>query len=164
MKKVHQTKLKQQAKTNIKSSNKAEEKERWDKLVQLEIMANGLSSTQSPDSLDQLETNELIMKGKSMLDFAKSKEGLESLITTQLLSLQIHQQESLAKAKKTSSLESYKYYINSATKLTNAFTGLVQALTKLKCGGTQKMVIERVEVSNGGQAVVGNIQGDKEKK
>jgi len=44
-----------------------------------------------------------------------------------------------------------------ATKLLRTFTAQVEALTKYRAGGQQKMVVEHVHVHEGGQAIVGNV-------
>jgi hypothetical protein len=44
-----------------------------------------------------------------------------------------------------------------AARLLNAFTAQVETMRRLRSGGTQVIRIERVEVKDGGQAVIGNI-------
>jgi hypothetical protein len=45
-----------------------------------------------------------------------------------------------------------------AARLLNAFTAQVEILRRLRSGGTQVIRIERVEVKEGGQAVIGNLK------
>lgn len=47
---------------------------------------------------------------------------------------------------------------SAAAKLMNVYTGQVEALRRLRNGGSQTIRIERVEVKEGGNAVIGNIQ------
>lgn len=44
------------------------------------------------------------------------------------------------------------------SRLSRSFSTLVETLRRLRNGGSQVIRIERVEVKNGGQAVIGNIQ------
>jgi hypothetical protein len=46
---------------------------------------------------------------------------------------------------------------NGLSKLARTFTMQVEALQRLQGGGTRTIRIERVNVSNGGQAIIGNI-------
>ncbi len=50
-------------------------------------------------------------------------------------------------------------YINHVTKLTRTFVAQVDALKRYRTGGKQIIQVQHVNVNEGGQAVVGNIQG-----
>ena len=47
---------------------------------------------------------------------------------------------------------------SAGARLLNAFTAQIETMRRLRSGGTQTIRIERVEVSNGGQAVIGNVK------
>ncbi len=49
--------------------------------------------------------------------------------------------------------------INRVTKLMRTFTAQVEALKKYRTGGQQTIQVQHINVNDGGQAVVGNIQG-----
>ena len=49
--------------------------------------------------------------------------------------------------------------INRLTKLMRTFTAQVEALRKYRTGGKQTIQVQHVNVSEGGQAVVGNVMG-----
>lgn len=49
--------------------------------------------------------------------------------------------------------------INRVTKLMRTFTAQVEALNKYRTGGKQTIQVQYVNVNEGGQAVVGNVQG-----
>jgi hypothetical protein len=49
-----------------------------------------------------------------------------------------------------------------ATRLLRAYAIQVEALRRLRNGGSQLVRVEHVHVNEGGQAVIGNIQGKKE--
>ena len=49
--------------------------------------------------------------------------------------------------------------VNRVTKLMRTFTTQVEALKKYRTGGKQTIQVQYVNVNEGGQAVVGNIQG-----
>lgn len=83
--------------------------------------------------------------------------GLESMLAAQMLSVHQLQQRSMAYANAIGSLELKTYYTNAAIKLTNCFVQQANMLAKLRGAGVQKIIVERVDVHQGGKAVVGNI-------
>ena len=87
-----------------------------------------------------------------------AQSGLESMLAAQMLSIHQLQQSSMAYANTSDSLGLKTYYTNTAIKLSNCFVQQANMLAKLKGIGGQKIIVERVDVHSGGQAVVGNIQ------
>lgn len=85
--------------------------------------------------------------------------GLQSMLAAQMYSIHELQQKTMIYANATDNLERQKYYTNSAIKLANCFVQQANILAKLQGVGGQKIIVERVDVHQGGQAVVGNIQG-----
>ena len=87
-----------------------------------------------------------------------AQNGLESMLAAQMLSIHQLQQRSMAYANASDNMGLKTYYSNSAIKLANCFVQQANMLAKLKGVGGQKIIVERVDVHQGGQAVVGNIQ------
>ncbi len=85
--------------------------------------------------------------------------GLQSMLAAQMLSIHELQQRSMTFANASDSLGLKTYYTNTAVKLANCFVQQANILAKLQGVGGQKIIVERVDVHQGGQAVVGNIQG-----
>jgi hypothetical protein len=85
--------------------------------------------------------------------------GLQAMVAAQMLAIHDLQQKSMIYANgcSVSDLESKQYFTNTAIKLSNTFCTQAQLLAKLQGLGGQKLVVERVDVSHGGQAVIGNI-------
>lgn len=81
------------------------------------------------------------------------------MLATQLLSIHRLQQESMAFANACDSMYSKQYYTNAAIKLSNCFAQQALLLAKLQGVGSQKIIVERVDVHQGGHAIVGSIQG-----
>ncbi len=93
--------------------------------------------------------------------------GLQSMLAAQMLSIHELQQKTIAYANGIENLALKKYYTNAAIKLSNCFVQQANVMGKLQGLGGQKIIVERVDVHHGGQAVVGNIEGglgNKEKK
>jgi len=81
------------------------------------------------------------------------------MLAAQMYSIHELQQKIMIYANATDNLELQKYYTNSAIKLANCFVQQANILAKLQGVGGQKIIVERVDVHQGGQAVVGNIHG-----
>ena len=89
-----------------------------------------------------------------------AQSGLESMLAAQMLAVHQLQQTSMAYASASDHMELKAYYTNTAIKLSNCFVQQANTLAKLRGIGGQKIIVERVDVHQGGQAVVGNIQGN----
>lgn len=98
-------------------------------------------------------------RSSEALTALNAQSGLQAMLVSQMISIHELQQNSMAFAHGCSALELKKYYANSAIKLANCFTQQASLLAKLQGVGGQKIIVERVDVHQGGQAIVGNIQG-----
>ena len=109
---------------------------------------------------------------KEKFDISKAKEksknamtalgidgGLQSMLAAQMLSIHELQQRTMTYANGVDNIDLKKYYTNAAVKLSNCFVQQANILAKLQGIGGQKIIVERVDVHQGGQAVVGNVQG-----
>lgn len=90
--------------------------------------------------------------------------GLQSMLAAQMLSIHKLQQRTMTYANAIDNMELKKYYTNTAIKLANCFVQQANVLAKLQGVGGQKIIVERVDVHQGGQAIVGNIQGGYKEK
>lgn len=90
--------------------------------------------------------------------------GLQSMLAAQMLSIHELQQRAMTYANGIDHLELKQYYTNAAIKLANCFTQQANTLAKLQGVGGQKITVERVDVHQGGQAIVGHVQGGMGKK
>ncbi|STX38813.1 hypothetical protein [Legionella feeleii] len=98
------------------------------------------------------------------LTVLNAQNGLQAMLASQMLSVHELQQTTMAFANGCSDLELKKYYTNTAVKLASCFVQQAHLLAKLQGVGGQKIIVERVDVHQGGQAIVGNIQGGMGKK
>lgn len=117
------------------------------------LASNNISS----EKFDLKKAKSLCAEGITALG---AQNGLESMLAAQMLSVHQLQQRSMAYANVSDSLGLKTYYTNAAIKLANCFVQQANMLAKLRGVGGQKIIVERVDVHQGGQAVVGNIQGN----
>lgn len=128
-----------------------------DKLTRNIIHDAALASNNiSSDNFDLEKAKSLCTDGIAALG---AQNGLGSMLAAQMLSIHKLQQRSMTYANASDNLELKTYYTNSAIKLANCFVQQANMLAKLRGVGGQKIIVERVDVHQGGQAVVGNIQG-----
>ena len=86
-----------------------------------------------------------------------ARDGLQSMLVAQMLSVHQLQQRAMVFANGLEDGESKQYYTNTTIKLANCFVQQANMLAKLQGVGGQKIIVERVDVHQGGQAVVGTI-------
>lgn len=64
----------------------------------------------------------------------------------------------LSKAGKTTSLNHSEFYMKSAIKLLRLHNETLETLSRYRRGGEQKVLVQHVNVNDGGQAIVGHVQ------
>ena len=118
-------------------------------------------------SAHNFDINKTTQISRNALVALDAKDGLQSMLAAQILSIHELQQKSMVYAHAADDLELKKYFTNATIKLANCFVQQANMLAKLQGVGGQKIIVERVDVHQGGQAIVGNIQGSmgaKDKK
>jgi len=89
----------------------------------------------------------------------KPQDQMEAMLASQMAA--VHMQ-TMAYARRLSIADTFmesEIAEKALNKLTRTFTIQLEALKKYRTGGQQKMTVEHVHVHEGGQAIVGNVQG-----
>jgi hypothetical protein len=94
---------------------------------------------------------------QSALKVLCAKGGIQEMLVAQMLSIHRLQQLAIGLANEPAPIETARYFTNTAIKLANVFVQQANLLNKLQGNAGQKIIVERVDVHSGGQAVVGNI-------
>lgn len=108
---------------------------------------------------DNFDMNKAVIEVEHGIKALGAMGGLQEMIATQMLSIHHLQQMSIALANASDHNTNRQYHTNAAVKLANSFIQQAILLAKLQGNGGQKIIVEHVEVHNGGQAVVGNFSG-----
>ena len=88
------------------------------------------------------------------------RDEIEGMLTVQMVGIHNASVECMKRAMIPSqSFEGRQANLNQATKLTRTFTTQMEALNRHRGKGQQKMTVEHVHVHEGGQAIVGTVQG-----
>lgn len=95
------------------------------------------------------------------------KDEIEGMLVCQLIALQAQAMEFMSRSVvSTQSTHGVDLNINRSTKLLRLHHETMEALNRYRKKGTQTMIVQHVQVNQGGQAIVGQVQhgGVNEKK
>ena len=89
------------------------------------------------------------------------KGELEGMLAAQLIACHNAAMECYRRAAD-SKLPVRDYHLNQANKLSRTYSTLLETLNRHRGKGQQKVTVEHVHVHQGGQAIVGHVEHDKE--
>ena len=127
------------------------------KLV-LNIIAQGVASL--PNTMNEADRYNLIVQ--SLAD-ASPTDAYEARLCVQSTVFYVHGMDYLERAREVFSSDTFAkdhwhtIYMKSATRLLDQHTKTVEAISRYRQKGEQRIVVQHVTVENGGKAVVGNI-------
>lgn len=121
------------------------------------IVRSNAIATSSDYKNDDFDLERAKNKSEMSLTALDVEGGLQAMLASQMLAINKLQHTCMTVANNLTHSESSRYYTNTAIKLANTFVQQAALLAKLQGGGGQKIIVERVDISNGGQAVIGNI-------
>ena len=93
----------------------------------------------------------------AVLDGAKPENEIEAMLVIQMAATHVLAMRSAAALNHSENIPQQDSNSLALTRLTKTFTAQVEALSKLRRGGTQKVTVEHVHVYEGGQAIVGSL-------
>jgi len=129
-----------------------------------DTVLQGMLSTQLLMSYtNSVEVLEVFQDGiLAMHQGIEPKDTIESLLAAQMVATH---NMAMAFSKRAmlvgQTVEGVDANINRVTKLMRTYVAQVEALRKYRTGGKQTIQVQHVNVNEGGQAVVGNIQGGR---
>lgn len=86
------------------------------------------------------------------------RDGVERLLAVQMVATHIALTRSGALLAASQTVDQVKAHYSGFNKLTRAYTAQMEALRKHRNGGKQTVTVQHVNVSDGGQAIVGNVE------
>lgn len=87
----------------------------------------------------------------------KANDGLQAMLASQLISIHQLQQTAMTMANGLQYGETSQYFVNTAIKLSNTFVQQASLLAKLQGAARQNITVEQVNISHGGQAIIGSV-------
>lgn len=98
-----------------------------------------------------------INEAMAILHELKPSDAIESMLCSQLVGLHCFSMRTLARMNNSDYPLAVDNYINRTAKLANAQAKLLDALHKHRHGGRQMVTVQHVNVSDGGQAIIGAV-------
>ncbi len=91
------------------------------------------------------------------------RDEIEGMLAVQMVGVQNMAMQCLRQSVRSRWVNQMRDYLNAASKLMRTYAVQMGALKKYRSAGPQKMVVEHVSVSKGGQAIVGTVNQRIEK-
>lgn len=117
----------------------------------------------SPNNDDEGWTNDANFMLAAITDI-EPKDHMEAMLATQMAAVHMATMKAARLLSGATTIPQADSAEKQFNKLTRTFTAQMEALKKYRTGGEQKMTVEHVTVNEGGQAIVGNVQGARQKK
>ncbi|MFI0435867.1 MAG: hypothetical protein ACH350_09130 [Parachlamydiaceae bacterium] len=113
-------------------------------------------------NLDQMDKHEAEKTLNAILDTLhslKPNDEVEGMLVMRLISLNLQISNFMTLSlSEGQSIEGEELYINRSTKLSRLFNETLEALMRYRRKGEQKVVVQHVNVNDGGRAIVGNFE------
>lgn len=94
----------------------------------------------------------------AMVAGVKPRDQVESMLAVQMAAIHDATLEMAARMKRVDTLPQHDSAERSLNKLARTFAAQMEALKRYRSKGEQRVIVERVTVENGGQAVVGLVE------
>lgn len=121
-----------------------------------------LNCTSATGMIDRNKPNEVVKNTNAILDALyamKPQDEIEGMLISKLISLHFQSMNYLGSSSgKDLSSQVRDMHINRSTKLSRLYNETLEALMRYRRKGMQQVVVQHVNVENGGQAIVGNVQ------
>jgi hypothetical protein len=124
----------------------------------LDQVAQTFKGAISADGADNEASTAAINKTMAILTGIQPRDELEGLLATQMIGVHNMAMRTMGLAMLGGqTFEGKKSNVNYATKMLRTFMAQMEVLKRYRTGGQQKIVVEHVQVSEGGQAIVGVV-------
>ena len=101
---------------------------------------------------------EKIKAGISFVAELDPQDSVEFFLASQLFAVQTLSMNLASRAVKSDqTYDIERHNLNQVAKLMRTFTNQMEALTKYRAKGKQKIIVQHVNVENGGQAIVDDV-------
>jgi hypothetical protein len=91
------------------------------------------------------------------VDGVRPQNEVEAMLAVQMATTHAFAMTCLRRANGADTIPQLEANGNLATKMLRTYAAQVEALAKLRRGGEQRVIVQRVNLSEGGQAIVGNV-------
>ena len=93
----------------------------------------------------------------ALLNGIQPQDEIEGMLAIQMIAVHNIAMETMRRAVTGQIISVIEGDVNNATKMLRTYTTQMEALKRYRTGGQQKVIVEHVNVNQGGQAIVGAI-------
>jgi hypothetical protein len=135
-----------------------QERENFTRMVLDQLCKSGVAG----DSYQKMVDNVL-----EIMTSIKPRDHIEGLLATQMLATHNAMMNCFSRvamsinSTEIKTIEVTNILINSANKLARTYAMQIEALSRYRSKGQQKMTVEHVHINSGGQAIIGNVNSTK---
>jgi len=131
-----------------------------------EIQANAflshcLKALKADEASDEHPANDERMFMLSIVNDMAPRDPVERMLAVQMAATHVATIRSARWLANTQNIPQVQAHYTGFNKLARTFAAQVEALRKHRTGGEQRVTVQHVNVSDGGQAIVGNVQAGK---
>ena len=131
----------------------------WDVFQNIVNQIANLANTKNTGQLDEIGLAK-VNAGISFIAELDPGDSVEFLLASQMFAIhQLSMEMSPRALRIARDIEYAEKNVNHVTKLMRTFTAQVETLNKYRTKGQQKITVQHVNVNEGGQAIVGDVQG-----
>lgn len=123
----------------------------------LNQIVQSFNDISSSNKINQEKSIQACNTALGILHGIQPQDELEGMLAVQMVSTHNMAMNCIGRATQTNRVDFMNTYMNGATKMLRTFAAQMEALTKYRTGGQQKMTVEHVHVNKGGQAIVGTV-------
>ena len=112
----------------------------------------------SPEGFDHTKMEGFANNAMALLNGIQPRDEIEGMLAVQMIAVHNMVMETMKRAMITGQPPQWiESNVSHATKMLRTFTAQMEALKKYRTGGQQKVIVEHVHVTAGGQAIVGAV-------
>jgi hypothetical protein len=93
----------------------------------------------------------------SVIKGIEPRDQLEAMLAAQMAAVHMASMTFARRSAQVETIQQQDSALNAFNKLTRTFAAQMEALKRYRSGGEQRMVVQHVNVGDGGQAIVGNV-------
>jgi len=123
-------------------------------------VANASSSADFPERPDQLGIGFML----AVIRGIEPRDQIDAMLASQMAAVHVHAMKYANRLAHAEDLVERESAERGLVKLTRIFAAQVEALKRYRTGGEQTVTVQHVSVSEGGQAIVGNVTQSAAKK
>ena len=123
------------------------------------LFSHCLKVLKSNEASDDHPSHDERMFMVAAIEEIKPRNAVERMLAVQIAATHVATIRSARWLANAENIPQVQAHYTGYNKLARTFTAQVEALRKYRTGGEQKVTVQHVNVSDGGQAIVGNVQG-----